>query len=86
VEVSVLSGSLTYLWLPLLGCLLAWTLVLAPCFYFSPFLGCFLFIKFGRASSIALDYRSARFAFLVDLSCNRLEAIGYWILSRPGSV
>ncbi len=36
---------------PLLGCLLAWTLVLAPCFLFSPFLGCFLSIKFGRVSS-----------------------------------
>jgi hypothetical protein len=23
-------------------------LVLAPCFFFSPFLGCFLFMKFGR--------------------------------------
>jgi hypothetical protein len=30
---------------PLLGCLLAWTLVLAPCFFFSPFLECFLFYK-----------------------------------------
>jgi hypothetical protein len=36
---------------PLLGYLFAWTLVLAPCFFFSPFLGCFLFIKFGRVSS-----------------------------------
>jgi hypothetical protein len=34
---------------PHLGCLLAWTLVLAPCFFFSPFLGCFLFFKkFGN--------------------------------------
>jgi len=33
--------------LPLLGCLLAWTLVLAPCFFFSHFLGCLLFMKFG---------------------------------------
>jgi hypothetical protein len=32
--------------LPLLGCLLAWTLVLAPCFFFSHFLGCLLFMKF----------------------------------------
>ncbi len=31
--------------------LLAWTLVLALCFFFSPVLGCFLFIKFGRVSS-----------------------------------
>jgi hypothetical protein len=52
--------------LPLLGCLLACTLVRAPCFYLSPFLGCFLFIKFGRVSSIVLDYMSARFAFPVD--------------------
>ncbi len=36
---------------PLLGCLLAWTLVLAPCFLFSPFIGCFLSTKFGRVSS-----------------------------------
>jgi hypothetical protein len=41
-------------------------LVLAACFYFASFLGCFLFTKFGRVSSIALDYRSARFAFPVD--------------------
>ncbi len=37
--------------LPLFGCLLAWTLVLAPCFFISPFLGFFLFIKVGRVSS-----------------------------------
>ncbi len=37
---------------PVLGCLLAWTLVLALCFFFSPFLGCFLFVKFGRVSSL----------------------------------
>jgi hypothetical protein len=36
---------------PLLGCLLAWTLVLAPRFLFSPFLGCFHSIKFGKVSS-----------------------------------
>jgi len=36
---------------PLLGCLLAWTWVLAPCYFSSPFLGCFLSIKFGRVSS-----------------------------------
>ncbi len=36
----------------LLGCLLAWTLVLAVLFLFSLpfFLGCFLFMKFGRVS------------------------------------
>jgi hypothetical protein len=34
--------------LPPLDCLLAWTVVLAPCFFFSPFFGGFLFIKFGR--------------------------------------
>ncbi len=28
-----------------MSCLLAWTLVLAPCFFFSPFLGCFYFHK-----------------------------------------
>jgi UPF0716 family protein affecting phage T7 exclusion len=28
-----------------------WTSILAPCFFFSPFLGCFLFIKVGRVSS-----------------------------------
>jgi hypothetical protein len=32
---------------PLLSCLLAWTLVLAPCFFFSPFLGCFPFFYKG---------------------------------------
>jgi hypothetical protein len=41
--------------LPLLGYLFAWTLVLAPCFFYSPFvsffLQCFLLIKFGRVSS-----------------------------------
>jgi hypothetical protein len=36
---------------PLLGCLLAWTLVLTPCFFFSPFIVCFLFTEFGRVSS-----------------------------------
>jgi len=42
--------------LPLLGCLLAWTLVLAPCFFFSCFLGCFLVIQFGRVSSHQLIF------------------------------
>ncbi len=37
---------------PRLACLLAWTLVLGPCCFSSPFLGCFLFIKFGRVSSL----------------------------------
>jgi hypothetical protein len=41
----------------LLGCLLAWTLFLAPCFFFSPFLGCFPFLKFGKVSSIWLEVR-----------------------------
>ncbi len=36
----------------LLGCLVASTLVQAPFFFFSPFLGFFLFIKVGRVSSI----------------------------------
>jgi hypothetical protein len=39
---------------PLLDCLLAYILVLAPCFFFSPFLGCFLFMKFGRVSSLRI--------------------------------
>jgi hypothetical protein len=30
---------------PFLGCLLAWTLVFAPCFFFSPFLGVLSFYK-----------------------------------------
>jgi hypothetical protein len=45
-------------WLPFLlvahlcwAVLIARTFVLAPCFLFSPFLGCFLSIKFGRVSS-----------------------------------
>jgi hypothetical protein len=38
LKVSVLSGSLTSLW----RCMLAWTLVLVPSFFFSPLLGCFL--------------------------------------------
>ncbi len=37
---------------PCLGHLLAWTVVLAPCFFFSPFFGSFLFIKFGRVHRI----------------------------------
>jgi hypothetical protein len=47
---------------PLLGCMVAWTLVLVPSFFFSPFawvlsiyffspfFGCFLFMKFDRVS------------------------------------
>ncbi len=50
---SVLSGSFSSLWptsFGLFACLVLgpWSLVLAPCFFFSPFLGCFLFMKFGR--------------------------------------
>jgi hypothetical protein len=37
--------------------LLVWTLVLAPCFFFSSFLGCFLFMKFGKVSSFQGDYK-----------------------------
>jgi hypothetical protein len=37
--------------------LLAWTLVLAPCFFFSSFLGCFLFIKLCKVSSFQGDYK-----------------------------
>lgn len=40
----------------LLGFLLAWTLVLAPCFFFSPFLGCFLFVKFDRVFQLFKVY------------------------------
>jgi len=47
--------------LPLLGCLLAWTLVLAPYFFFSPFLGCLLFIEFGRVSSSRESDQAPRF-------------------------
>ncbi len=36
---------------PFSGCQLTWTLVLVPCFFSSPFLGCFLFIKFDKVSS-----------------------------------
>jgi hypothetical protein len=37
------------------SCLLAWTFVLiTPCFFFFPLLGCFVFIKFGRVSSTSL--------------------------------
>ncbi len=43
--------------LPPSGCLLVWTLVLAPCFFFSSFLGCFLFMKFGKVSSFQGDYK-----------------------------
>jgi hypothetical protein len=70
VKVSVLSGSLTSLWpasFGLYACLdfgpcakflflsLAWVLSLD---FFSPFLGCFLFIMFDRVSSQSafLDY------------------------------
>ncbi len=50
--------------LRLLGGLPAWTLVLAPCFFFSPFLGCSLFMEFGRVSSIAFT-SCVRFAQVV---------------------
>jgi hypothetical protein len=41
--------------------LLAWTLVLALCFFFCPLLGCFLFMKFDRVSSgNRLDEKHAR--------------------------
>jgi hypothetical protein len=70
VKFSVLSGSLTSLWLASFGlyaCMdlgpcpffiflsLAWMLSL---YFFSPCLGCFLFIKFDRVSSQSsfLDY------------------------------
>jgi hypothetical protein len=51
-EVSALSGSITSVWHTSFG------LFACPdfgplqfvCFFFSPFLGCFLFMKFGRVS------------------------------------
>jgi hypothetical protein len=50
---------------PLFGCLLAWTLVLAPCFFFSPFLGCSLLMKFGKVSSLqdCYDYGEKMHSF-----------------------
>jgi hypothetical protein len=51
VEGLVLSGSVSSSGPTSLGCLLAWTLVLAPCLFFSPLLGCLLLIKFGKVSS-----------------------------------
>ncbi len=51
VEGLVLSGSVSSSGPTSLGCLLAWTLVLAPCLFFFPLLGCLLFIKFGKVSS-----------------------------------
>jgi len=49
VELLICSGSIFSLWATSFGLFacLAWTLVVAPCFFFSPFLGCFLLIKFG---------------------------------------
>ncbi len=52
----MLSGSHPPCGLLLLGYLLAWTLVLAPCFFLSPFLGCFLFIKFDRVFQLFKVY------------------------------
>ncbi len=49
-------GYLVVPFLPHLGCSLTSTLVLAPCFFFSPFLGCFLLIKFGRVSSVGFNF------------------------------
>jgi hypothetical protein len=51
VEVSVVCGSLTSLWPASFG--LFACLDFGPChFFFSLLLGCFLFIKFGRVSSV----------------------------------
>ncbi len=61
MEGSVLSGSLSSLWVALVGLFACLNLVLAPCFLFSPFLGCFLSIKFGRVSSFC------RLCLLYDL-------------------
>jgi hypothetical protein len=59
---SVLSDSFTSLWpasFELFACL-DWTLVLAPWSFFSPFLGWFLFIKFGRTSSLHFKGREGK--------------------------
>jgi hypothetical protein len=48
---TISTMSKSSLWAAFFGCLLAWTLVLASCFFFSPLLGCFVFIKVGRVSS-----------------------------------
>jgi hypothetical protein len=48
--------------LPLFCCMLAKTLVLVPCFFFSPLLGCFLF-TFSRPFWAFLDYIYIFFSF-----------------------
>ncbi len=49
----------------LLGCLLPWTLVLCPLFFFSPFLGCFLFLKFGRVSLVTCVWNTKCLGFFI---------------------
>ncbi len=81
LKVSVLSGSLTSLWpasFGLYACLdfgpcvnflflsLAWVLSF---YFFSPFFGCFLFIKFDRVSSQS--------AFL-DYTCIFFKSLNSW--------
>ncbi len=49
MEVSVLSGSITFLWPASFGLLACLDFGPGPFFFFSsPFLGCFLFIKFWQ--------------------------------------
>jgi hypothetical protein len=57
VKVSVLSGSLLLVGLPLLGCLLAWTLVLDPYFFFfySPKYGSILLLLLLQFTTIKID-------------------------------
>jgi len=70
---DALSGSITSLWpakKPFLGCLLASTLVFAPCFFFSPFLGGFLFLlKFGRVSSFSDSSKTKKAQVTTNYQC-----------------
>ncbi len=59
--------------LPHFGCLLTWTLVLASCLFFSPFLGCFLFIKFGKVSSVGFNFFCK---YLVNVTSS-------WFIHKP---
>jgi hypothetical protein len=87
LKVSVLSGSLTSLWpasFGLYACLdfgpcpkflflsLAWVLSF---YFFSPFLGCFLFIKVDRVSSF--DRVSSQSAFL-DYTYIYFKSLNSW--------
>jgi hypothetical protein len=50
VEGSVLNASLSSLWLAFVGLFDSLDSILFPCFLSSSFLGCFLFMKFGKVS------------------------------------